>query len=611
MAVAWQGNRVASTAQDMTVRDPLIAEPLLPRFLAPGDEARLGILMQNVELPAGPATVQLSVDGPLAIAGDTTLTASLDPGAQIVRTTTLRATGIGRGVIHLAVTGPGGFSIHRESAILIRSARPPVTLTSGGELAPSAEFRAQPVLDRMLPGTALASLTAGGAVRYDVAVLLKALSDYPLFCLEQATSKGLPFALLPPTPDRAIALQTATATVLDHQRFDGGFGLWSANGEAETWLSAYATEFLLRARDAGAPIPPVAITQALKYLAGGMEDLPSSAEGVATRAYYLYVLALGGQPLAGANRVMAENLDTVPTPLAKAQLAAALALTNDRPRAEQVFIAALANPVRNDWDADRGSTLRDQFAVATLLKQSALLPDRLQSLIARLPGADLKPDTLNTQEQAWAAAAAIVLGRDLRPTTITVNGSAHIPAPSVTIPITDAVALRNTGERPIWQTVSTTGIPIDPAPAARSGMRVTRKFLTLTGGPVDLDNLKQNTIFILLVEGAITDGQAHRTLLLQGLPAGWEIAGRLDAGKTAGLPWLGDLTATDAQPATDDRFAATMMLDADTPSFRVAVRLRAVTPGNFEIPGAQLADMYRPAIFARQATNHIKVLAAE
>ena len=611
MAVAWQGSKIGAAALPVTVRDPMIAEALLPRFLAPGDEARLGVLMQNVELPAGEGSVQLSVDGPLVIAGDTRLAAPLEPGAQTVRTTTLRATGVGRGVIHMAVTGPGGFSIQRETAILIRSARPPTTVVSGAELAAGAETRATPALDRMLPGTGLASLTAGGAVRYDVPALLQALDDYPLLCLEQASSKGLPLALLPATPDRAARLQAVASVVLDKQRFDGGFGLWSASGEAETWLSAYATEFLLRARTAGAPVPDVAIADALKFLAGGLEDLPSTPEGLASQVYYLYVLALGGQPRAGANRVLAERVDTLPTPLAKAQLGAALALSNDRARAEAAFGAALAAPARGDADFDRGSALRDQLATALLLKESGLLADKLLPLIGRLPGADLKPDTLNTQEEAWAAAAGIVLGRDTRPTRVSLAGTAIPPAPSVTVPLTGPAALRNMADRPVWQTVSTTGIPTDPAPAARQGMRVTRKFLTLSGDPVDLDNLKQNTVFVLLVEGAATDGQAHRALLLQGLPAGWEIAGRLEAGKTAGMPWLGELTATEAQPASDDRFAATMMLAPDSPTFRVAVRLRAVTPGSFEIPGAQLSDMYRPGVFARQATNRIKVLAAE
>jgi uncharacterized protein YfaS (alpha-2-macroglobulin family) len=142
-------------------------------------------------------------------------------------------------------------------------------------------------------------------------------------------------------------------------------------------------------------------------------------------------------------------------------------------------------------------------------------------------------------------------------------------------------------------------------------MRVTRQFFALNGDPLKLDQLKQNTVFVLLLEGRAEDGQEHAAMLLQGLPAGWEIAGRLEAGKPAGMPWLGELSQTESQPATDDRFAATMTLTKDAPTFRVAVRLRAVTPGDFEIPGAALSDMYRPGVFARQASNRIKVLAPE
>ena len=36
--------------------------------------------------------------------------------------------------------------------------------------------------------------TFGGAVRYDVGALARTLADYPLSCLEQATSRGLPLA---------------------------------------------------------------------------------------------------------------------------------------------------------------------------------------------------------------------------------------------------------------------------------------------------------------------------------------------------------------------------------------------------------------------------------
>ena len=123
----------------------------------------------------------------------------------------------------------------------------------------------------------------GGAVRYDVAGLVQALDRYPLWCLEQATSRGFPLALLPDGPlagpDRAARLQQAVGFVLDRQRFDGGFGLWSASAEAEPWLSVYATEFLLRARDAGAAVPEQAMIDALKFVAGAADEPGDKPDG--------------------------------------------------------------------------------------------------------------------------------------------------------------------------------------------------------------------------------------------------------------------------------------------------------------------------------------------
>lgn len=614
MAVAWQGALSGSASVDMYVRDPMIAEPLLPRFLAPGDTARLAVLMQNLELPVGEAVVVVSADGPLQVVGETRLVATLERNAQVVRTTTLKATGAGRGVIRLTVTGPGGFSVQRETGILVRPARAPVSVVAASELAPRAEAALQPALSRMVPGTGSARAVFGGATRYDAAALVAALADYPLSCLEQSSSRGLPLALLPDGAlagaDRAGRLQAAVASVLDKQRYDGGFGLWSASGEAEPWLSAYATEFLLRARKAGAAVPDGAVRDALKFAVDATEGGGGTPQGWAAQAYNLYVLALAGQPRAGANRILAEAADRLPTPLARAQLGAALALANDRGRAETLFDAALKAPARRDWDADRGSALRDQVAVAVLLRESGLLPDRLPALLAALPGADLRADLLSTQEQAWAAAAAAVLGRDGRPVRVAVDGVERTGA-VVSVALTAPGMVRNLDDRAVWQAVSTTGVPVEALPAARNQMRLTRKFFNGNGDALDLDNLKQNTVFVLLIEGRADDGQDHRAMLLQGLPAGWEIAGRLTAGKTAGMPWLGELSETESQPAADDRFAATIGLTKDAPSFRVAVRLRAVTPGEFEIPGASLSDMYRPGIFARQASNRVKVLAPE
>ena len=616
MAVAWSGDRLGAAHADILVRDALVAEPLLPRFLAPGDQARVTVLLNNLDLAAGEDVATLSVAGPLALAGPARLAATLAPGARALPGTLLAATGAGRGIIRLDVTGPGGFHIQRETAITIRPARGAVTTVAGRELPPGVDSPLAPALADYIPGTWQATARFGGAVRYDVAGLVAVLDRYPLLCLEQATSRGFPLALLPDGaiagPDRAGRLQGYVQSVLDRQRFDGGFALWSASGEAEPWLSAYATEFLLRARTAGAAIPDAALKDALKFLndaADGEED--DQPAGRAAQAYRLYVLGLAGQGQPGAARVIAERIDQLPTPLAKAQLGAALALAHDRPRADAAFAAAVAPSGRGWWDADYGTALRDQVATAVLLKESGAAPDRLARLLDTLPGSDLNADALSTQELAWAAAAGAVLGRDGKPARIALDGQAIAPAPVLAVALTGPATARNLGEAAVWQTVSVTGVQVTPAAAARAQMRITRQFFTLDGQPLNLDTLRQNTVFVMLLEGRAEDGQAHRAMVQHGLPAGWEIAARFGGGAAPGTSWLGKLTEAEAQPAADDRYAAVVALTGEAPAFRLAVRVRAVTPGVFELPGAEVSDMYRPGIFARQAAGRVTVQASE
>jgi uncharacterized protein YfaS (alpha-2-macroglobulin family) len=615
MAVAWSGTRIGAGSTDVRVVDPLVAEPLLPRFLAPGDQARLTVLLQNLTLPAGEDVATVSVDGPLALAGPARLAATLAPMAQATPYTLLTATGAGRGVVKLDVTGPGGFQVHREAAITIRPARGRVTEVNGAELAAGTEAALQPGAATYIPGTWRATASFGGVVRYDVAGLVGALDNYPLNCLEQATSRGLPLALLPDGPlagpDRAGRLQQAVGFVLDRQRYDGGFGLWSAEGDAEPWLSVYATEFLLRAKDAGAAIPAEAVKDALKFIADAADSGGDQPADLADQAYRLYVLALAGQGRPGAARVLAGRLDHLPTPLAKAQLGAALALAHDNARAEAAFVAALAAPSRTWWRADYGTALRDQAAIAVLLKESGLVPERLQRLLTLMPGADLDPDTLSTQEQAWAAAAGAVLGRGSRPARIALDGKDLAVAPVVTVALTGPATARNLDDHPVWRTVSVSGVPATPQPAARSQMRITRQFFALDGSPLDLDHLTQNTVFVLLLEGKAEDGQPHQAMVQQGLPAGWELAGRFSADAVPGMDWLGKLSDPQAQPAADDRYAAVVALTPEQPGFRLAVRIRAVTPGVYELPGAEAADMYRPGVFVRQSVGRITVLGAE
>jgi uncharacterized protein YfaS (alpha-2-macroglobulin family) len=610
MAVGWDGNQSGSLGRDIVMRDPAIVEPLLPRFLAPGDQAQIAIMLQNLELPPGQFTLHVTASGALALAGPDPAPVTLAAQQRLLVPIGLTAKGAGTGDLTVTADGPKGFHVIHDSSISVHSARSPVAQVTPLTLPPGGTQTLTPDAAAFIPGTWRASAAFGLGVRYDPAAMVRALEDYPLDCLEQLTSRGLPLAMLTGPaagPDRAAVLQQVVSALADRQRYDGAFGLWSSSGEAEPWLTAYATDMLLRATKAGAAVPQPMVDQAMGWLTTEVASPPSSPDDYAAQAYALYVLSLGGRAPAGAIRVAAASVDSEPTPLARAQIATALARLGQADQAKAIFASVLSDPRRDPWYGDYGSSLRDQLATAVLIADSGLMKDRLSAIREALPGADLNPDDLNTQEQGWAGAAAAAMAASSGPATLIVNGKHLGPSPSINLALAEPVTVQNPGKETLPGSLVVQGVPLKAPAAAHAGIVVHRHFFAMDGTALDPDKLPQNTTFALVIDGQTTDGQDHHAVVLAGLPAGWEIAGRFSSGTVPGMDWLGTLTDTDSEAAADDRYAAAISLTGDHPAFRLAVILRAVTPGAYEYPGITVTDMYRPGIFARQGTVHITV----
>src|SRR5690606_1694352 len=144
------------------------------------------------------------------------------------------------------------------------------------------------------------------------------------------------------------------------QDSSGAFGTWGPSG-GDMWLTSYVTEFLTRAREQGFSVKPQAFELALDRLQNFVNYAQDFEHGGEDRAYALYVLARNGRAPIGEVRYYADTrLDRFATPLAKAQLAAALAMLGDRERAEAVFRQALASTADPDDSGrpDLGSALR-------------------------------------------------------------------------------------------------------------------------------------------------------------------------------------------------------------------------------------------------------------
>ncbi len=373
--------------------------------------------------------------------------------------------------------------------------------------------------------------------------------------------------------------------------FEGAFGLCSAGDPAEPWLTAYAVEFLVRARAAGVSVPEAAFGSTARWLAEFPDEPANELWPRAAQAYALYSLALAGRPRPGAARVLADQgAGRLPTLLARGLLGAALLRMGDAKRGEAQLREAVADPRREPFAQDYGSTVRDAAMLIVRARKRGEAADRMTRLIDLLPADAVNPARTSTQEQAWLIAAAAVLGRDGVPVPFAVDGQERAPAALTTVlraPKGRPLSLRNLGQRPIFASVSLSGVPVQAPGAAREGLVVRRNFLNRNGTPVNLDALRRNDVFSLVIEGRAETRLAHQALLVHGLPAGWEAEpARLGPGEVPAFPFLSELTRARSVALRADRLVARIDLTREEPSFKLAFLVRAVTPGRFELPGA-------------------------
>ncbi|HEX7944064.1 MAG TPA: alpha-2-macroglobulin family protein, partial [Phenylobacterium sp.] len=176
----------------------------------------------------------------------------------------------GIGKVGFKVTGPG-FSTIKDYPLQTRLGWSAITRTTT-ELQKTGQVYTPPA--QLLSGLAAGDVTLQVSYSpfrgFDPGPIAQALSRYPYGCTEQTVSAAYPLLYAtevnadPKLKRSSVALANAVGKLLDRQTLDGAFGLWRVgDGEADAWLGAYATDFLIEAQRQGAPVPQEAIDRAL------------------------------------------------------------------------------------------------------------------------------------------------------------------------------------------------------------------------------------------------------------------------------------------------------------------------------------------------------------
>jgi len=633
MAVAWTKTGVGSASKDVVIRDPVVVTASLPKFLAPGDRADLRLDIANTDAPAGDYTVEVTHNSSVMVeqtgAGKTV---TLTPGGKTALTLPLIGGEAGDGLVTIKLSNASGLSLEQVLNVPVRPAAMPITTRRPIEIAANGSLTIddQLLADSQLAGASV-SLSVSRAAAFDIPALLMALDRYPYGCTEQTTSRALPLLYLselskqsglPEDTETQKRVQDAIYRVLANQSSSGSFGLWGPDS-GDLWLDAFVTDFLSRAREQKFEVPEQAMLQALSNLQNALSyDVNVSTQGNEI-AYALYVLARNRKAAISDLRYYADTkLSEFSSPLARAQIAGALGLYGDARRSMAIFSNALgiardgvinASLSRNDY----GSSLRDGAAILALAAESRPVPDVIPELTKLVAKQWENKRWTSTQEQTWMLLAARAVKDADKDLKLEINGAER--AGGYAAQMTGKSLLENpltvanrTGE-PVSAVVTTVAAPADPLPAGGDGFAIERSYYTLDGEEANITEAEQNERYVVVLRVTEHNDWPSRIIITDLLPAGFEIdnPSLVDSAKLANFDWLGETEAAHTEFRYDRFVAAFNRSQGDNREVTLAYVVRAVTPGTYDLPAAQVEDMYRPQYSARTATGRMQVVKAE
>ena len=645
MAVVWSDSGLGAVSRPITVRDDVPAELILPRFMAPGDEAVATLTVDNVAGDSGDYTARLGVGAGLDIE-EASQTINLARGERKDAPIALSANAEEILRFNLAVTGPGGFSVARDYDFEIRSPYLPASEVERVEIQPGESWT--------VSADAFAGYTPGSAETFfsfsplplDAGALYESLDRYPYGCTEQTVSRAIPLlyadnlasiAGIKTDTEIRARVQDAVSTILNRQGLDGAIGLWRmGDGHATPWLGAYATDFLARAKEAGFEVPDAALDKAYQalgyvaeqkqlwnvaydydvYRAPWNDDTRDKLKG-RSAAYAAYVLARAGKIDASRLRFLHDQgLKEIESPLARAQVGAALAMIGDRSRAVSAFDKAIETKGYQNGGDYYQTTRRDIAGMLALAGEAGLesvTSELTEDIVSGMP----EPDSLTTQEKAFLLLAANALSGGAREARVEAEGAVEKISSNQSYRMTDDMVMEgepqtftNAGRGVLYLTATTRGAPSTAPRAVSEGLRLSKTIARPNGAAADLSRVRQGDRFVVTITVEATDRRLHPVIIADLLPAGFEIESVLTPSSGGAYPTAQDLDRARVAEARDDRFVAAVDV-VNRQEKTVGYIVRAVTPGDFAIPGAVAEDMYRMDVFARTGAGRVSITAAE
>lgn len=664
MAVAVSPDRIGTWQGSATVRGDFVLTPNAPTTLAPGDEAVISVGVANNLTDIGdrkvPVAVTLKTGAGLEIVGAATQTvdlASMKEGEVAFR---VKATDT-LGSADLAFAARyGKHSAQQRTDVSVRPAVAYRVSIDTHRVAPGSRFDFDKLRNLYAPHARRNAVMSASPV-----VLARGLTsyliNYPNYCTEQIISSAVPRLMVPGWPAaqafipalqpvferkpvaNSEALARFLATLQTRQNSEGGFGLWAATPTSKPFISDYAMNFLLEARERGVAVPQGMIDAGngyLRQLAG--DDSPASLPGLRDRAYAIYLLTVQGNVTTNDLASVQKKLDDLypkqwKTDLAAAWLAASYKLLQQDGEAERLIAGPLRVLERGKPDADAfdfadyyGPAVRDAGVLYVLAKQFPRRAHALPAQVFENLAWPLQHDDYNTLSSAMtllaldAYAGSNAGGLDkMAIEAVSAQGSATaigkvtgnlLQADGWNAGV-DKLRFSNHSNQAAWSVVTQSGFDrAGPGKAIRNGLEIVRDYTDDHGKPLGEIKLGQE-IEVHVKIRALGNAAVDNVAIVDLLPGGFDPVLRAppeadtnsggadgEGGDGTRARWTSPIGLDDStwQPdfadVREDRVVIYGTATTDVREF--TYRIRATSAGTFRVPPAYASAMYRPMVQA-------------
>ena len=315
MAVAVNAEAVGTFRDDFTLANPLVIQPNVPTFVAPGDLVDVSVGLANTLKGSGNAavTLQLTTSDHLKLLGDGKKSLTIAEGREDVVHFQVEATQVlGSGKLRFVGT-VGGEEVKHSVELSVRPPSPYMTSIQTGAFKSGEKDVMTP--RQMYPHFRTLDATASVLPLGMSRGLMRYLTNYPYGCTEQMVSKAFPALVMRDRPEFGYSaemvsgtLGTVTRVLQSRQNEEGSFGFWAANSFVSPFQTVYAVHFLTEAKERGYPISKNLMDRAVGYLKKLAEQESDSLDAARVRAYAIYVLTRQGLVMTNALQSLREEL---------------------------------------------------------------------------------------------------------------------------------------------------------------------------------------------------------------------------------------------------------------------------------------------------------------